>query len=339
MVRKNIIKIALFFIVGIVAGVICVNLFLRSRFLDENSDNIVFATKKMYVTDNEKVKAYKFNAFSGMKCIYESDKQPYAMKVYDLLKGLVILEVYNENDKLEYSLKYIDGSKCTLIKKENATKIPYIYVADDFLLINSQLLENTYLYSYFPSTDKTELIDSKNYSVTEDGYTGDAIYFCGGSDNTVYYQVVSAEDESFDESTKAKLVKYDLVNRSVVETFPLNDKILHVSGNKDSYIVSEYSYKEPLRCSGKIYHKNRQVCLLSEVESGKDIVFSKILKDRLIFANSEKLWCYNITENKLGSISISGKSVYFLQDGIITHEGTAFIKTDYSEISWTWKTV
>lgn len=310
------------------------NIIIKKNFIKKNFDKIVFATENMYVTNDEKVKVYIDNKIKGISCIYEGKLSPYATQAYDFSGGVVVLEVYDVEDGLEYSLNYIKNSTCKLLQKEKATKFPYVYVADDFLLINSQYDNSTYLYSYTPKDDKPNIIDKRNFTKESEGYTGEAIYFAGGSGNTVYYQVVSADNESFDRGKLSHLIKYDLSTKKVIEVIPLKDKVLHVSGNKDAYIISEYSYREPLIGSGKIFVGNKQVSMINEVSSGKDIIFSKATEDNIIFANTENLWKYDFKKDKLSSKSIKDKKFYLLQDGIVIGENNTFDKLSYSKISW-----
>jgi hypothetical protein len=261
--------------------------------------------------------------------IYGSNKKIEFYKINSFKNGIVLLEVYkndnynenyNKKDKLAYDITvsqnqfYVDikhsytGEGFRILDRIFTVKMPYMYVKNDTILINYTVKEaeegkyTTILDEINFRTLESERIVSKSYVVNKNGlYTGEAIVYTGGSADDTYYQVLTLNNEYLDSAKKITVYHYNNKNGELKNVGELEKIALHITGNEDYILISEYDYEKPIKNSGKIFTENlkKELMIIEEVYSGNDINSSRVINNRyLLFSTPKYIHVYDLKTKK-----------------------------------------
>ncbi|MEA1975189.1 MAG: hypothetical protein U9N10_06470 [Bacillota bacterium] len=298
-----------------------------------------------FIGDAEDLIVYRDDTFEDgiTEFIYGSNNKIEFYTINSFKKGFVLLEGYkNNNYNKNYNKKddssfdllnnqnqfYVDikhsytGEKFRILNRIFTVKMPYIYVKNETILINYTVKEaevgkyTTILDEINFRTLESKRIASKSYVVNKNGlYTGEAIVYTGGSRDDTYYQVLTLDNEYLDSAKKIAVYHYNRKNEEMKNIGKLEKIALHITGNEDCILISEYNYKKPIKNSGKIFTDNlkKEIMTIKEVYSGNDINNSRVINNRyILFSTSKYIHVYDLKTKKYAfeEYKINDDSIY-----------------------------
>lgn len=244
-----------------------------------------------------------------LRTIYKNSQDFFSILGNTCKAGIMVMEIYSANDELSFKIKFSkDGNDFQEVYSDNCSRIPSLYLTDSNLFINYVTYSgenfNSLLIQYDIKKNIIKEIDKKKYNVNKDGkYSGETIIYSGGNKNILYYQLIHLDNQMIETAERTTLIKYSLHKGKIINDYPLDNKTLHISGTSKFVILSEYDFYKPLYKSGKIYNiKEKGLVLvdtLKNVESGRDIMKSKIIgEDLILFTTADSCNIYIFSEKK-----------------------------------------
>lgn len=304
--------------------------------------------------------------FSKSNNIYSFSKSNSSISIlYEINENIIIYKTYYNNDNIYLlyleNIDELENNRFTLknvstneeLYVDETTKLPYLYFTDNHIYINYDFYENTLncykfyrssLISLYKEKDFNRIYEV-NYGIDKNNFIyGKSIIYCGGIDNKVYFQLIEAENGSFEESTKNQIISFDYLVEEIkihnmrksdiklldISYFNLDDLTLHIGGNKNYYITSLYNFSKPLNDSGLLTDTNtKDNLIIPKIESGNDIVYSSFSDNKLLMVSYHNIYLYDLT-NKLYYYEEYNNSV---GNAIIVNEDISFFSFENDKIN------
>lgn len=149
-------------------------------------------------------------------------------------------------------------------------------------------------------TLESQVVDKRKCTITSDGYyNGDIIIYCGGLDRTIYYQVVSLDNEILELEGSAIVYGYSFSKQEMEKVLSLKQKVQFITGDEERLYVSEYSFEDANVKTGKIYSiSDNTIQSIPNIDPVFDIRGCKrITKNEFVFYNIQNFYVTN-TQNK-----------------------------------------
>lgn len=313
---------------------------------------IGFDDEKLYVgscTDSFKIIPYDLENKEFQKPIYENKNIPILSYANCINGSIYIVENYMNKDTVSFALKSIDkNGNLTKYMERTADRIPYINSNENHIFINYSVSTSTenpdsiernrvsYLEMFNVHNRKFKDIDRKSYNINGDKYTGEWIVYCGGLEDTIFYQVIIYDNE-LETDGKSRIMKYSIENETINDFTTLNDKVLYVTGLEHQLFLSEYSYEDSTKKTGKIYHSLKIFNKYQEIEEispGLDVLDCKKLEnDNIVLFNVFNYYVYNPKEKTYFYVNYNDDLESRYSDIKMFNNNIGYIKTTKDK-SW-----
>lgn len=300
------------------------------------SGSLLGVTKDAVYFENEKkIVEYDLETKKATEIYQIEDEVIY--KTFSTEKFFVIASLNTSNGSLDI-LSYNQTNKVELIKLENVVRIPSCYISSNNKFVycveyiagkmnRFELIEEELAMIDLESKE-WRLIKRLRHAVEDDKILGRSIKFSGGNQEYVFFQVIKAENGSFENASIGAVYKYQLdtsENKIIeIEKYDIPFITIFVTGSSKLLLLNQYSSLRPLNGVGKLYQINNSGIELlhtfSEISSGTDILNAIEIEGKLFFNNLNKLFIVWFEDNK---IIINEKRIE--SDIILTPSGVYFI--------------
>ncbi|MDR0999883.1 MAG: hypothetical protein LBL96_03640 [Clostridiales bacterium] len=212
-----------------------------------------------------------------------------------------------------------------VIVSDYCDKMPYITVinaagsnniSEERIILNYDTNGKSYLIDVtYPPNQNMIAASSYRYYPEQNLEQGKRIVFCGGVGDYIYYQQLQmgAGDPhpdvyTFETHGQPTIYRYKISDGTTEKIADLPVKLMHLNGNSNALLVSEYDYFAPLEASGKIMSvaDTSKTFTLPGVSSGANIQQSLFLNDtQLIFNTPVTLFFVDFKSKIIKTLDIS----------------------------------
>lgn len=225
-------------------------------------------------------------------------------------KNFVIGTGYWEKDFIcHYELLIVspDGEKRTIYKCIS-NGFPTANIVDNYVIVNlAESKENSEdSYNYISKlfyidleTEENTVVETSEYNIVNDLYSGTFIINEGGWENGFCYQKVVMNKESMkdDNSGMTSIYYYSFQNKKSQLLTNYDKKVFYISGSNNCFVTSDYLLYSK-ETSGKIWLKHKQGYKFYDIPgivAGEDIKKAYQLTDNIILIyNSDYYYLYDL---------------------------------------------